>query len=88
MYRTMIAGLFGCTLLLCGAAAAQEDEQDVPPQNTLRLSEIIAKVEQRDAFQYIDRIEWKADGHYRVVYFTSDKAKVEINYNPVTGEPI
>lgn len=87
MYRTIIAGLFGCTLLVCGAAAGQEQEQDIPPQNKLRLSEIVAKVEQRDAFQYIDRIEWDDDGYYRVVYFTADKAKVEINYNPATGEP-
>ncbi|TJV68323.1 MAG: PepSY domain-containing protein [Mesorhizobium sp.] len=50
------------------------------------MSEIIAKVEQRDDFRYVDEVAWDS-GAYTVIYYTTDKAKVEINYDPVTAEP-
>lgn len=31
-------------------------------------------------------VDWDS-GAYTVTYYTSDKAKVEINYDPVTAEP-
>lgn len=74
-------------LFLANIAGAQETETNVPPPDGRLLSEIIAKVEQRDGFRYVDEIRWNDDGYYEVIYFTSDKAKVEMNYNPVTGEP-
>lgn len=67
-----------------GPAAAQ-DTPRVPPQNAMKLSEIVAKVEQRSGFRYISEIEWE-DGGYSVTYFTGDNAKVEIDFDPVTGE--
>ena len=67
-------------------AGAQETQPPVPPQNALKLSEIVAKVEQRQDFRYISEIDWD-DGAYEVTYYTSDKAKVEIKYDPLTGEP-
>jgi hypothetical protein len=72
-------------LLLAGPALAQ-DAKNLPPQNARKLSEIIAKVEQRQGFRYVDEVEW-SDGAYEVTYFTGDKAKVEIRYDPVTAEP-
>jgi hypothetical protein len=74
-------------LSLATFAGAQESEEAVPPPDGKPLSEIIAKVEKRDAFRYIDEIRWNSDGFYEVIYFTTDKAKVEMNFNPVTGEP-
>jgi hypothetical protein len=74
-------------LILTGPAFSQETQTGVPPTGARPLSEILAKVEKRDQFSYIDEIRWNDDGYYEVTYFTSDKAKVEINYNPVTGEP-
>jgi hypothetical protein len=76
-----------CAVLLIGAhAQAQTAPPPIPPEKSLRLSEIIAKVEQRDQFHYIDEIDWDEEGVYDVIYYTSDKAKVEIKIDPVTGE--
>jgi hypothetical protein len=72
-------------LFLGGVAVAQTTDRS-PPENGKKLSEIIAKVEQRQDFRYISEIDWD-DGAYEVTYYTSDKAKVEIKYDPLTGEP-
>jgi hypothetical protein len=74
-------------LSMASIAYAQETEEAVPPPDGKLLSDIVAKVEKRDAFRYIDEIRWNSDGFYEVVYFTNDKAKVEMNFSPVTGEP-
>jgi hypothetical protein len=66
-----------------GNAFAQEAK--VPPQDAKKLSEIIAKVEQRPDFRYIDEVEWD-DGGYQVTYYTTDDAKVEVKFDPVSGE--
>lgn len=72
-------------ILLSGTAMAQQDEK-LPPENAIKLSEIVAKVEQREGFRYLDEIDWDQTG-YTVVYYTTDKAKVEIVFDPVTGQP-
>lgn len=80
----------GGVVLMCGAALAQTATPagaPVPPENGLKLSEIVAKIEQRDQFRYIDEVDWDEDGYYEVTYYTSDKAKVEIKIDPVTGQP-
>ncbi len=53
----------------------------------MKLSQLIATVEQRADFRYVSDIAWNDDGFYEVTYFTSDKAKVEINLDAVTGKP-
>lgn len=68
------------------ATAIAQTTPRVPPAGSVALSAILAKVEQRPGFQYVDEIEWE-DGAYSIVYFTDDKAKVEIHFDPVTGEP-
>jgi hypothetical protein len=73
------------TILLSGTAMAQQDQR-LPPENAIKLSEIVAKVEQREGFRFVDEIEWDQTG-YTVVYYTTDKAKVEIVFDPVTGQP-
>ncbi|TIT51141.1 MAG: PepSY domain-containing protein [Mesorhizobium sp.] len=73
-------------MLLVGGSAFAADESPLPPQNARKLSEIIAKVEQRDDFRYVDEVDWDS-GAYTVTYYTTDKAKVEITYDPVTAEP-
>lgn len=73
------------SLLLAGSAFAQEASR-TPPQNAKKLSEIIAKVEQRPGFRFIDEVDWD-DGGYEITYFTTDNAKVEIKFDPVTAEP-
>jgi hypothetical protein len=68
-------------------AIAQDKPPPVPPDNALKLSAIIATVEQRDAFHYVSDVEWNEDGYYDVIYFTTDKAKVEMKIDAVTGKP-
>lgn len=79
----------GVTILLLAipAAAIAQDRPRIPPDNAMKLSEIVAKVEQRQDFRYVDDIEWSEEGYYDVTYYTTDKAKVEIKYNAVSGEP-
>lgn len=74
-------------LLAIGAAAAAQDSSKYPPDNALKLSQIVTTVEKRPDFRYIHSIDWNDEGYYEVTYYTTDKAKVEINYNPVTGQP-
>jgi len=72
--------------VLIGGSAFAADDQATPPQNAKKLSEILAKVEKRSDFRYVKEVDWSKDG-YTVTYYTIDKAKVEITYDPVTGEP-
>ncbi len=85
--RNAIPGLLMTALLLSAPAVAQTQPQPMPPDKSLKLSEIIAKIEQRDQFRYIHEIDWDRDGYYDITYYTADKAKVEIKIDPVTGEP-
>lgn len=87
MAKWSITGLVVTALLGTMPAQAQTKEPAVPPQNSLKLSEIIAKIEQRDQFRYLSEVEWESKGYYDIVYYTTDKAKVEIKIDPVTGEP-
>jgi hypothetical protein len=86
--RKIVPTLFAAALAAgIGLAPAHaQDDDRAPPQNAMKLSEIVAKVEKRDGFRYIDDIEWD-DGLYEVTYYTTDRAKVEIRFDPVTGEP-
>ncbi|QPC93051.1 PepSY domain-containing protein [Mesorhizobium sp. INR15] len=73
-------------ILLCGGSAFAADDKPLPPPNAKKLSEILAKVEQRDGFRYVKEVDWD-NGAYTITYYTSDKAKVEITYDPVTADP-
>ncbi|MBZ9740572.1 MULTISPECIES: PepSY domain-containing protein [unclassified Mesorhizobium] len=79
----LVAGM----ALLCGVGSAfAADDKPLPPPNAKKLSEILAKVEQRNGFRYVKEVDWE-DGAYTITYYTADKAKVEITYDPVTAEP-
>ena len=84
MSRFLVAA--SVAVLLAAGPAFAADENPLPPQNAKKLSEILAKVEQRDGFRYVKEVDWDKDA-YTVTYYTSDKAKVEITYDPVTAEP-
>lgn len=86
MRRNFVVAIAGLAVICCGPAVAQQSDK-LPPANAIKLSEIVAKVEQRADFRYVDRIEWDTGGYYDIIYFTTDKAKVEIKINPVSGEP-
>lgn len=87
MSRRLILASSFAAFISCGTAFAQDASPLIPPENSLKLSEIIAKIETRDQFRYIDDIDWDEDGFYAVTYMTSDKAKVEIKIDAVTGQP-
>ncbi|ESX05247.1 hypothetical protein X769_00220 [Mesorhizobium sp. LSJC268A00] len=76
----------GVVVLLAGSTAFAADDSPLPPTNAQKLSAIIAKVEQRDGFRYVKEVDWDKEG-YTVTYYTADKAKVEITFDPVTAEP-
>jgi hypothetical protein len=86
MLKRLSAGAMASALMLALAGSAYSAESTVPPQNGKKLSEIIAKVEQRPDFEYVGEIDWD-DGGYEVTYYTTDHAKVEMKFDPVTGEP-
>jgi hypothetical protein len=81
----IVAAAFPALLVAALPALAQEAGQ-FPPQNAKKLSEIVAKVEQRPDFRYIDGVDWD-DGGYEVTYYTTDNVKVEIKFDPVTAQP-
>lgn len=84
MLRTLTAAALATAVM--GGTALAQDAARIPPQNAKKLSEIIAKVEQRPDFRYIDEVDWD-DGVYDVTYYTTDNAKVEIKFDPVTAQP-
>lgn len=57
-----------------------------PPPNAIKLSEIVTKIEKRPGFQFIERIVWFNDA-YIVTFYTSEKARVEMHFDAVTGQP-
>lgn len=82
--RRMLGAVVGL-LILAGAASAQTTGAVQPPQGSLKLSQIIAKVEAREGFAYVSEIDWSQSGYYEVTYMTTDKAKVELHLDPVSG---
>lgn len=57
-----------------------------PPANAMKLSEIISKIEKRPGFAYVERAIWFSDA-YIVTFYTTEKARVEIHFDAVTGQP-
>ncbi len=86
MLRRMRVGVTILLLAIPTTSVAQEQRR-IPPDNAMKLSQIISKVEKRQDFRFVDEIEWNEGGYYDVTYYTTDKAKVEIKYNAVSGEP-
>ena len=80
--------IFALIALVVGATAAmaQDPMRAPPPASGQKLSALVAKVEARPNFAYVDEIEWQG-GAYTITYFTTDRAKVEIKLDPATGEP-
>jgi uncharacterized membrane protein YkoI len=71
-------------LATAGHAAAQEK---LPPENGKKLSEIIATIEARPDFRYLESVDWERQGYYEITYHTADKARVEIKIDAASGQP-
>lgn len=68
-------------LLLPAAALAQ------PPADAMPLSQIIASIEGQADFGYIKEVDWDDEGYWEIEYYRADGAKVEVDIDPVSGEP-
>lgn len=82
--RTIAASL---ALLATVAVAQAQEPSPTPPKDAQKLSAIVAKIEARPDFGYIQSIEWESEGYYEITYHTTDKAKVEIKIDVVSGQP-
>ncbi|MBA8844877.1 putative membrane protein YkoI [Ochrobactrum sp. RH1CCR137] len=59
-----------------------------PPSEGSKLSEIIAKIEQKADTAFIDEVDWNDRGYYEIEYVTKAGAKVEVKVDPKTGENV
>lgn len=67
--------------LLAAPALAQ------PPADAMPLSQVLASIEAESDFGYFAEIEWDSDGYWEIEYHRADGAKVDIDIDPVTGQP-
>jgi len=58
-----------------------------PPEGA-KLSDIIAKIEQKADTAFIDEVDWNDRGYYEIEYFTKSGAKVEVKVDPKTGQNV
>ena len=69
-----------------GSVTLAEARDMQPPADAMPLSQILAKIEQRPDFRYIDDVEWDDDGYYELEYRTKDGGEVRLKLDPKTGE--
>ena len=79
MLNALIA--LSALVLLPAAALAQ------PPADAMPLSQIIAAIEGQADFGYIKEVDWDDDGYWEIEYYRADGAKVEVEIDPVSGQP-
>ncbi|MEF2072162.1 PepSY domain-containing protein [Consotaella aegiceratis] len=75
-------------MVTAGLAASNPDDDpkaQLPPQSSIKLSQLIEKAEQRPGFYAIKSISY-SDGQYEVIYYMDDGAEVHLNYNAATGQ--
>lgn len=76
-------------LILTGAVAASQEAPDpladLPPQGSVKLSQLVAEVEGRAGFYAIKSISYSR-GEYEVEYYMQDGAEVRLNFDAKTGE--
>ena len=60
---------------------------DPPPANAMKLSEVVAGVEQQAGanLAYIESVDWDDDGYWEVEYYTTSREEVEMKIDPVSG---
>jgi hypothetical protein len=73
--------LLGLLILAPPALAA-------PPSDAKPLSEIIKMLEDREDVAYFEEVEWDDDdGHWDIEYVRPGGDEVEIEVDPVSGQP-
>ena len=73
----------GCLLAIIPSASA-----DAPPPDAQPLSQILRALEDGGDVAYFDEIDWDDDdGHWEIEYINRNGAEVEIEVDPVSGQP-
>lgn len=72
---------------LSGLPTAAQDAK-VRPEDGRKPSEILAVIEGRADFARLHQMSWSDRGYYEIEYRTKDKARVEINIDPKSGQPV
>ncbi|MCK5933377.1 MAG: PepSY domain-containing protein [Fulvimarina manganoxydans] len=81
----MALGLFTATNAFAQSGTQPDPLAKLPPANSVKLSQVIAKTEGRPGFYAIKSVSF-SDGEYEIVYFMDDGAEVRMNYDAKTGE--
>jgi hypothetical protein len=74
-------------LALFMTAASAQDAKPKPEEGK-KPSEILAMIESRPDFLRLIEMSWNDRGYYEIEYRTGDKAKVEINIDSKSGQPV
>lgn len=69
-------------LIIFPASALAQPSADAMP-----LSEILASIEGEENFGYFDEIDWDSDGYWEIEYYRADGARVDVDIDPVSGQP-
>ncbi|MCR6501788.1 PepSY domain-containing protein [Shinella sp. CPCC 101442] len=80
--------LGGGALILLPFAAFADEAKVTSDTSSLQASEILSSVERRPDFARISGMSWNDKGYYEIEYRTRDKAKVEINIDAKSGQPV
>ncbi len=78
-----VLAALGAIPVLCAAPAFAGPP---PPDGSKPLSAILAQVEQKPGFRYVDEAELK-NGLYKVEYYTKDGVEHKLYIDPQTGNP-
>lgn len=89
MPRLKIRYVAFAILTLSGAVAASQESPkplaDLPPQGSVKLSQLILETEGRAGFYAIKSISYSR-GEYPFIYYMMDGAEVRLNFDVKTGE--
>lgn len=87
--KTRIFALAIVALTVSGAVAASPEAPatgpDLPPQGSVKLSQLIAQAEERAGFFAIKSISYSSN-EYEVIYYMDDGAEVRLNLDAKTGD--
>ena len=84
--RTILALVVSAATVSAAAAQLSPDPRsDLPPQGSVRLSQVVAEIEGRPGFYAIKSLSYSR-GEYEVIYYMSDGAEVRLNYDPKTAK--
>jgi uncharacterized iron-regulated membrane protein len=76
--------LLAVAALVCAGPAFA---QNLPPGNSLPLSQVIAAVEQTQPVRVFTEVEWDDDGYWDIEFVDTSNRRTSIRIDPVSGEP-